>query len=123
MKKGNKELIVVGDRILIVPDVGEERSNTGLYLPKWALERESIQAGRIVEIGSGPALTPPDIIEDEPWKEPPPPPEPPPHQARVGDYALFLRKAAIEVKFEGDLYLIVPQAALLLLVRDIDDLE
>mgnify|MGYP002395623836 FL=1 len=40
MKKGKKEIIVVGDRILIVPDVGEDRSNAGLYLPKWAVEKE-----------------------------------------------------------------------------------
>lgn len=28
-----KELIVVGDRILISPDEGEDRTDTGLYLP------------------------------------------------------------------------------------------
>lgn len=119
MKKGNKELIVAGDRLLIVPDIGEERSNTGLYLPKWALEKESIQAGRIVEIGHGAPLTPPDLIEEEPWKTRATPAETD-HQARIGDYALFIRKAAVEVKFNGDLYLIVPQAALLLLIRDIE---
>ena len=68
MKKGNKELLVVGDRLLIVPDVGEERSNAGLYLPKWAVEKESIQAGRIVEVGPGiplPALAT-DLFHMEP---------------------------------------------------------
>lgn len=121
MKKGNKELVVFGDRILIVPDVGEERSNTGLYLPKWAIEKESIQAGRIVEVGQGAPLTPPDSIEDEPWKSHETPRDYQTQQAQIGDLALFLRKTAIEVKFEGDLYLIVPQAALLLLIRDNDD--
>lgn len=120
MKKGKKEIIIVGDRLLIVPDIGEERSSTGLYLPKWAVEKESIQAGRIVETGPGQALPSPGDIEDEPWK---------PHeikhshmqmQARIGDYAIFLRKAAIEVKFEGDIYLIVPQAAILMLIREGD---
>ena len=120
MKKGKKELIVAGDRLLIVPDIGEERSNTGLYLPKWAVEKESIQAGRIIEIGRGAALTPPNLIEDEPWKTPETPPKTD-RQARIGDYALFLRKAAVVVKLDGDIYLIVPQAALLLLIRDIED--
>jgi co-chaperonin GroES (HSP10) len=38
-------------------------------------------------------------------------------QARIGDHALFFRKAAVEVTFEGDRYLVVPQAAILALVR------
>ena len=28
-----KKLIVVGDRLLVRPEVGEEKTNTGLYLP------------------------------------------------------------------------------------------
>ena len=40
-----------------------------------------------------------------------------PMQARVGDYALFLRKAAVEITFEGERFLVVPQAALLALSR------
>lgn len=120
MKKGKKEIIVVGDRILIVPDVGEERSNTGLYLPKWAVEKESIQAGRIVEVGPGMPMISPEEIEDEPWKPHELKKSGHPMQAQVGDYVLFLRKSAIEVKFDGDLYLIVPHAALLMLIRDFE---
>ena len=118
MKKGKKELIVIGDRLLIVPDVGEDRSNTGLYLPKWAVERESIQAGRIVEVGPGVPLPQPNDVEEEPWKQSNVDMEKTPQQAQVGDYAIFLRKAAVEVKFEEETFLIVPHAALLLLVRD-----
>jgi chaperonin GroES len=40
-----------------------------------------------------------------------------PMQAREGDYALFFRKAAVEITFENDRYLVVPQAAVLALVR------
>ena len=42
-------------------------------------------------------------------------------QAREGDYAIFMRKAAVEIEFEGTRYLIVPQSAILLLVRDKED--
>lgn len=118
MKKGKQELIVVGDRVLIVPDIGEERSNVGLYLPKWAVEKESVQGGRIVDIGPGAPLPTPEDIEEEPWKSSSKKEEQVESQAKIGDYALFLRKAAIEIKFEGDTYLIVPQAALLLLIRE-----
>jgi hypothetical protein len=44
-------------------------------------------------------------------------------QARVGDYALFFRKAAVEITYENEKYLVVPQAAILVLVRASDPLE
>ncbi len=40
-----------------------------------------------------------------------------PMQARVGDHAIFFRKAAVEISFEEKRYLVVPQAAILVLVR------
>lgn len=120
MKKGNKEILVVGDRLLIVPDVGEERSSTGLYLPKWALEKESIQAGRIVEVGPGIPMPSFNDLEDEPWRERDMAKDHQYMQAQIGDYAIFLRKAAVEVKFENELFLIVPHAALLMLIREND---
>jgi hypothetical protein len=40
-----------------------------------------------------------------------------PTQAEAGDYALFFRKAAVEITFEGKTDLVVPQAAILVLVR------
>jgi co-chaperonin GroES (HSP10) len=39
-------------------------------------------------------------------------------QAETGDYALFFRKAAVEITFEDERYLVVPQAAILALVRE-----
>jgi co-chaperonin GroES (HSP10) len=44
-------------------------------------------------------------------------------QARIGDYALFFRKAAVEITYEGNKYLVVPQAAILVLVRGSDPIE
>ncbi len=118
MKQGKKELVVVGDRLLIVPDIGDDRSNSGLYLPKWAVEKESIQGGRIVEVGPAVPMPEPEDIEQEPWKQNYDE-QSIPQQARVGDYAIFLRKAAVEVKYDNETFLIVPHGALLLLVRDL----
>lgn len=119
MKKGKKELIVVGDRVLIQLEEGEERSKVGLYLPATAVDSQAVQGGRIVATGPGTPL--PDVIEhlDEPWrigaqKET----KHIPMQARVGDYALFFRKASVEITFENERYLVVPQAALLALSRE-----
>ena len=36
----------------------------------------------------------------------------------IGDYALFLGKASIEIKIEEKDYLIVSQSAILILIRD-----
>jgi co-chaperonin GroES (HSP10) len=44
-------------------------------------------------------------------------------QARMGDYALFFRKAAVEITYDSEKYLVVPQAAILVLVRGRDPLE
>ena len=117
----HKRLIVAGDRILVAPDQGEDRTEVGLYLPRWAVEKESIQAGRVVAVGPGIPLPAPESMEDEPWKELTASARHVPMQAQVGDYAIFLRKASVEVKFEGETYLIVPQGAILLLDRNPPD--
>ena len=112
-----KRLIVVGDRVLIVPEAGEERTNVGLYLPATAVEARQVQGGRIVATGPGTPMTEPTSMDDEPWKIRGPDVKYLPMQADVGDYALFFRKAAVELTFEGKTYLVVPQAAILVLVR------
>jgi len=113
-----KRLIVVGDRVLIVPEAGEERTNVGLYLPATALEGRQVQGGRIVATGPGTPMTEPTSMDDEPWKIRSADVKYLPMQAAVGDYALFFRKAAVELTFEGKTYLVVPQAAILVLVKD-----
>ena len=50
---------------------------------------------------------------DEPWRIPLRETRFVPMQARSGDYALFFRKAAVEITFEGDTYLVIPQSAIL----------
>jgi co-chaperonin GroES (HSP10) len=62
----------------------------------------------------------PDLAEpsDEPWRAPARETRFVPMQAREGDYALFFRKASVEISFEGDRFLVVPQTAILALVRE-----
>ena len=113
-----KRLIVVGDRVLIAPEEGEERTNVGLYLPPTAVEARQVQGGRVVATGPGTPTTEPASMDDEPWKIRGPDVKYLPMQARMGDYALFFRKAAVEITFDGTRYLVVPQAAILVLVRE-----
>jgi chaperonin GroES len=120
VKKSSKDLIVVGDRVLVKVVEGEERTNVGLYLPPTAVDNQAVQSGTIIATGPGLPLPAPDANNDEPWRNAARETRFVPMQARVGDYALFFRKAAVEITFEGDRYLVVPQAAILALVRDED---
>lgn len=118
-----RKLVVVGDRVLVSPQEGEERTKVGLYLPSTAVDHQAVQSGRIVATGPGNPLSAPTELSDEPWKEGGVEPRFVPMQARVGDFALFFRKAAVEISFEGSHYLVVPQAAILVLVRPKDILD
>src|SRR5437016_6226352 len=55
----NKKLIVVGDRVLIAPEEGEERTRVGLYLPQTAIDTLAVQGGRVLATGPGTPLTEP----------------------------------------------------------------
>jgi len=116
--KTHRHLVVIGDRVLIQPDSEEERTEVGLYLPKWAVERETVQGGRIIATGPGTPLPQPGDIENEPWKSYENTVHYLPMQVQMGDYAIFLRKSAIEIKFEDKNYLVVPQAAILVVIRE-----
>jgi co-chaperonin GroES (HSP10) len=116
MKRGNKELLVVGDRILIEPEADEDRRHGSLLLPPGVVEKEDVRGGTVVALGPGIPLPPP-MDEHEPWKESYRAPRYMPMQVRVSDYALFFRKAAIEISFEGADYLVVPHSAVLVVVR------
>lgn len=118
MDERNKRLIVVGDRVLITPEEGEERTRVGLYLPQTALDTLAVQGGKVIATGPGTPMPDPAMLDDEPWKiRTPHGARYVPMQARAGDYALFFRKAAVEITFEEKKYLVVPLAAILVLVR------
>jgi chaperonin GroES len=113
-----KDLIVVGDRVLVEPEEGEERTRVGLYLPQTAVDSRIVQGGRVVALGPGVPVAKLDEVDDEPWKRQPREGRYLPMQARVGDYALFFRKASVDITFEGKRYFVVPHDAILVLVRE-----
>lgn len=116
----NRRLLVVGDRVLIKMDTGEERTEAGLILPQSVAEKAQAQYGRIVAVGPGVPMPFGEDDDDEPWKQVQPRPRHIPMQAKIGDLAIFLRKASVEIKYLGETYLIVPQSAILVLLRDED---
>ena len=118
MEFPKKQLLVVGDRVLITPEDGDERTRVGLYLPATAIDAQQVQTGLIIATGPGTPVADLSSLDDEPWKVDAREGKNRGMQARVGDHAIFFRKAAVEISFEEKKYLVVPQAAILVLIRD-----
>jgi len=121
MSRLKKKLIVVGDKLLVRPEDGEERTRTGLYLPAGAVESRPARAGWVVSVGPGvPVVNPADLLNED-WSgedDPSIPARYVPMQAQEGDYVVFMHKAAVEITFEKKSNLIVPNSAVLVLVRE-----
>ena len=115
--KTKKNIVIIGDRVLIDLDDKMDRTSSGLYLPATVKEKEKVYGGYVVKVGPGYPVHDPNA-SDEPWiakkrqdlKFIP-------LQAAEGDYAIFLRESAVEIEFEGKKYLIVPHSSILALIR------
>lgn len=116
--KNLQKFIVVGDRVLIRPQEDTNKTNSGLYLPLGVSEKEKIQSGYVIKVGPGYATSAQN--EDELWKGKDDQVKYIPLQAKEGDLAIFLRKEAFEIEFEKEKFLIVPNSAILLLIRNDD---
>ena len=113
-----KNLIVVGERVLIKPKKISSKSKGGLYLPPGYQEKEEVQTGYVVKCGPGyPVPAVPDDTT-EAWKKNDDQIKYIPLQVREGDLALFLQRGATEIVFNDEKYYIVPQSSILLLERD-----
>ena len=115
------KFIIIGDRVLVKPREMETHTKSGLVLPATVKEKEEIQSGYIIKTGPGYPVPSQDI--DEPWKENASEPKYIGMQAREGDLAIFLKSRTHEIEFENEKLLIVPHAAILLLIRDDHQLE
>lgn len=115
----SRKVIVVGDKVLIKPEEESTKTPSGLYLPQGVAEKEAVCGGYVVNVGPGYPTG--DVINDsEPWARAAQQGEMRyvKLQAREGDYAVFLRNAAVEVQIDGNTYLIVGHASILILIRD-----
>ncbi len=108
--------MVIGDRVLIAPDKNKEKTGTGLYLPQGLSEKEKIHSGYVIKTGPGYIL--PHVESEEPWSGTKKGPQYIPLQINEGDYAIFLRKEAVEIEYEKTKYLIIPQSGILAVIRE-----
>ena len=117
--KEEKEIIIIGDRVLISPDTSKEQTESGLYLPQGVAEKEKTNSGYIVKVGPGYVLPTLDSSseswlssnkEDIDVKFVP-------LQVKKGDYAIFLRRESLEIEYEEKKYMIVSQSGILAVIR------
>jgi chaperonin GroES len=113
-----KKLIIIGDRLLLLPAKANERTDSGLYLPPGVQDKEKVQQGYVIKTGPGYAIPMP--VDEEPWKTDEDKVKYIPLQAREGDLAIFLVSGATEIVYEKERYFIVPQGAILMLEREED---
>ncbi|MBU0634079.1 MAG: co-chaperone GroES family protein [Candidatus Omnitrophica bacterium] len=114
----DRELIIIGDRVLIRLDNEKEMTNSGLYLPQGAYEKEKVHSGKVIKTGPGIPVADPQELHKESWKQPTETEAKyVPLQAKVHDRAIFLRNSAIDMEFENTKYVIVPHSAILALIR------
>ena len=115
--KDIKKFLMVGDKILIKPKNPQSQTKSGLYLPPSVQDKDQIQSGYVIKVGPGYPL-PAQNEEREVWESKEEEVRYLPLQAQEGDLAVYLQNAAYEISFNDEKYLIVPHAAILMLVRD-----
>lgn len=111
------KLIMVGDRLLIKPKSPSDKTKTGLYLPPGVQEKEKIYSGYVLKVGPGypiPAVS--DV--DEPWKDKSDEVKYVPLQPKEGDVVIYMQKSGFEIEFKKEKYIIVPNSAILMIIRD-----
>lgn len=124
MHVAGQELILVGDRVLVRPEEGESVSGAGLILPASVADQDAVQSGSVVAVGPGWAVPPAGgVALDDDWEGGRGQARWVAMQARVGDLAVYHRKAAVEIRVGDEKLVVVPHAALLVLLRDVGGYE
>ena len=113
-----KNVVVIGDRVLIKPLEASNRTGSGLYLPPSVKDHDAVHAGLVMRVGPGypiPANRDPDSIFTDEREDTV---NYVPLQVHEGDEALYLHASGTEIEINGEKYIIVGQNAILLVMRN-----
>jgi len=109
------KFILIGDRVLIRPKTNVGQTKSGLFLPPGIEEKEEVHSGIVLKTGPGYPLS--NVAAEEIWKEMSAV-KYLPLQVQEGDTAIYLQKRAHELEFNKKKYVIVPQNAILMVIRE-----
>ena len=112
-----KKSIILADRLLIQPKTDNDKTASGLFLPPGVKEKEKIQSGFVLKIGPGYAIAP-GKDDENPWEGGLKDVQYIPLEVKEGDLAIYLQNMAHEFEYEREKYMIVPQSAVLLVIRE-----
>jgi chaperonin GroES len=90
------KLTPLGDRVIIKPVPGEEKSKGGIIIPDSAKEKP--QKGEVIAVGNGRITDEGKLI---------------PMDIKEGQTVLYGKYSGTEIKWEGEEYLIVKQSEIL----------
>ena len=91
----------LGDRVLVEPSEGEERTSSGLYIPETAKEKP--QQGKVLAVGEGRRDDDGKRIEMD---------------VSVDDTVLYAKYAGTEIKIDGKKLLIMKETDILAIVEE-----
>jgi len=113
-----KNVVVIGDRVLIKPLEASNKTDSGLFLPPSVKERNAVHTGIVMRVGPGypvPVSQDPDAMFREDGGNQV---NYVPLQVHEGDEALYLHANGTELEINGEQYVIVGQNAILLVMRN-----
>ncbi|OGZ09438.1 MAG: co-chaperone GroES [Candidatus Lloydbacteria bacterium RIFCSPHIGHO2_02_FULL_51_22] len=96
-----KEIIPLGDRVLVKPAEKEKKTKSGIIIPD-TVDKERPEIGKVVAVGAGKVTDEGKVI---------------PLKVKAGDTVLFSKYGPDEVKYEGEEYLIVSESNILAIIK------
>jgi chaperonin GroES len=96
----------------------------GLYVPDSAVDKRKVMAGWVEAVGPGYPIPDMSNSSEEPWK----PSENPsikhyPLQVEKGDFVLYVKTAAWEIRLDSGVFFVVPYSSVLVILRTPLDVE
>ena len=101
MRMSKKEIIPLGDRVLVKPAEKEKKTKSGIIIPD-TVDKERPEIGKVVAVGAGKVTDEGKVI---------------PLKVKAGDTVLFSKYGPDEVKYEGEEYLIVSESNILAIIK------
>lgn len=96
-----KEIIPLGDRVLVKPMEKEKKTKSGIIIPD-TVDKERPEMGKVVAIGEGKVGDDGKVI---------------PIRVKVGATVLFTKYGPDEVKIDEEEYLIVSESNILAIIK------
>ncbi len=97
----NKNVIPLGDRVLVKPLTEDKRTESGIIIPD-TVNKERPEKGRVVSVGEGKMTDDGRLIKPK---------------VKAGDIVLFSKYGHDEIKIEDEDYLIVSESNILAIIK------